>query len=329
MRVYHDSDADPGLIKTRNVALIGYGSQGRSQALNLRDSGVKHLKIGVRSGSPSAKKAAGDGLEISSMADAAKWADVIVMLTPDETQAEIYAKDIAPNLKQGASLAFAHGFNVRFGFITPRADLDVWEIAPKDTGAKMRERYEEGQGVACLAAVHQDASKNALKLALSYGAAIGAGRAGITETTFAEECEADLFGEQAVFFGGVVPLMRAGFETMVEAGYPPEMAYFRCVQQVKLVTDAIAARGIAGMNEIISNTAEYGGYVAGPKLVTAETKKEMKRLLDDIRSGAFAKAWMEENKNGASWFRAEHEKAAKHPMEPVGAAVRASLKPKP
>jgi ketol-acid reductoisomerase len=324
MRVYYDKDTDFSLLKNKKIAIIGYGSQGRAQALNLRDSGMT-VCVALRPESLSTVKAQEEKLDIMTIDEAAAWADIVMVLAPDEVQAEIYTQDIEPNIKPGASLAFAHGFNVHFGFITPRADLDVWEIAPKDTGARVRSEYERGHGVPCLVAVHQDVTGKAKDLALAYGSAIGAGRVGITETTFAEECEVDLFGEQAVFFGGLVPLMRTAFETMVEAGYPPEMAYFRCVQQVKLVTDAVCARGIAGMNQMISNTAEYGGYIAAPRLITPETKKEMQRLLTDIKSGAFARAWMHENKTSGKNFKAMRAKEAAHPIEQAGEAVRKNL----
>jgi len=325
MRVYYDADADLGLIRNKKIAIVGFGSQGRSQALNLRESGVKNLRVALKPGSASIAKAKQAKFTVTTVKEAAAWADIIMLLAPDELQAEIYKKDIAPYLKKGASLAFSHGFNVHFGFIKPRKDLDVWEVAPKDTGAKVRERYQEGSGVPCLVAVHQNVSSKAFDLTLAYASAIGAGRVDITKTSFREECEVDLFGEQAVFFGGVVPLMRAAFETMVEDGYPPEMAYFRCVHQVKLVTDAIAARGIAGMNRMISNTAEYGGYVAGPRLITKDTKKEMKRLLKEIQNGTFARAWMAENKSGQKRFKALRAQAAKHPLEKAGEMVRRSM----
>lgn len=324
MKTYYDKDAKLSLIRSKNVAVVGYGSQGRSQALNLRDSGVKNLRVALPPKSKSVAKAKRDGFTVMTPAKAAAWADIVMVLAPDEKQAELYKKDLAPNMKNGASLAFGHGFNVHFGFIKPRADVDVWEIAPKDTGAKMRSEYESGSGVPCLVAVHQNKTGQAKALALAYGAAIGAGRAGITETTFREECEVDLFGEQAVFFGGLLPLMRAAFETMVEAGYPPEMAYFRCVHQVKLVTDAVCAYGPAGLSKVISNTAEYGGYVASQKIITKDTKRAMKKLLGDIQSGAFARRWMKENNDGLKHFMAERCNAAKHPVEKAGAKFRGS-----
>jgi ketol-acid reductoisomerase len=325
MRVYHDSDCDLNLIRDKKIAIVGYGSQGRAHALNLRDSGAKHVRVALKAGSGSAVKAKAEKFEVMTVADAAKWADVIVLLTPDETQAEIYANEIAPNIKQGASLVFAHGFNVHFGFIQLRKDLDCWMVAPKEVGPVVRSEYEKGGGVAGLVAVHQDASGQAKPLALSYGAALGCGRAGIFETSFGEECEVDLFGEQAVLFGGLPPLMRAGFETLVEAGYAPEIAYFKCVQQVKLVADAIAVRGISGMNGIISNTAEYGGYIAEPQLITDATRKEMQRLLADIKSGTFAKQWMNENKTGGKFLEDQRKKISSHPLEAIGARLRAMI----
>ncbi len=322
MRTYTDTDADLSLIKGKKIAVIGYGSQGHAQALNLRDSGVKNIRIGLKPNSKSAAIAKAAKFEVISIAEAAKWADVVALLTPDETQAEIYKKHIAPNLKKGASLVFAHGFNVHFKFIKPRADLDVWMVAPKEVGPVVRSEYQKGGGVPCLIAVHKNSSGKAKALALSYALALGCGSKGIFETTFGDECEVDLFGEQAVLFGGLPPLMRAGFETLVESGYAPEMAYFKCVQQVKLVADAIAARGISGMNEIISNTAEYGGYIAEKSLVTKKTKKKMKRLLKNIQSGKFARAWMKENNTGLKFFAAQHKKTAKHKMEAVGKKLR-------
>lgn len=322
MRAYYASDADVRLIASKKVAVIGYGSQGHAHALNLRDSGVKNIRIGLRKNSKSALKAKAAKFEVVNIAEAAKWADIVVLLTPDETQAAMYKKDIAPNIKKGASLVFAHGFNVHFKFIKPKPDLDVWMVAPKEVGPVVRSEYQKGVGVPCLLAVHKNASGNAKKLALAYASVLGCGSKGIFETTFREECEVDLFGEQAVLFGGLPPLMRAAYETLVESGYAPEMAYFKCVQQVKLVADAIALHGISGMNDIISNTAEYGGYIAEKKLVTPQTKKEMKKLLKNIQSGKFAKQWMQENKTGLKFFAAQHKKAATHKMESVGKKLR-------
>ncbi|NVO15745.1 MAG: ketol-acid reductoisomerase [Rhodoplanes sp.] len=322
MRVYYDRDADLNLIKTKKVAIVGFGSQGHAHALNLRDSGVKNVAVALRKGSASAKKAEAAGLPVMTVAEAAKWADVMMMLTPDELQADIYAAEIAPNIREGAALMFAHGLNVHFNLIDPKKDIDVLMIAPKGPGHTVRAEYERGAGVPCLLAIHQDASGNAHDIGLSYGSAIGGGRAGIIETTFQEECETDLFGEQAVLCGGVVELMKAAFETLVEAGYAPEMAYFECVHEMKLIVDLIYEGGIATMNYSISNTAEYGEYKSGPRLVTAETKAEMKKVLDDIQSGAFVKDWMLENKVNQASFKAMRAKMAKHPIEEVGAKLR-------
>jgi ketol-acid reductoisomerase len=296
MRVYYDRDADLNLIKGKNVAIIGYGSQGFAHALNLKESGVPNVAVALRKGSTSAAKAEGAGLKVMEVAEAAKWADVVMMLTPDELQGEIYANDLAPNLKQGAALLFAHGLNIHFNLIEPRKDLDVAMVAPKGPGHTVRGEYLKGGGVPCLIAVHQNASGNAHELGLSYASAIGGGRAGIIETTFREECETDLFGEQVVLCGGLVELIRAGFETLTEAGYAPEMAYFECLHEVKLIVDLIYEGGIANMNYSVSNTAEYGEYVTGPRIVTPATKAEMKRVLEDIQSGKFTRDWMLENK---------------------------------
>ena len=268
MRVYYDSDADINLIKGKKVAVVGYGSQGHAHVLNLRDSGVKEIAVALRPGSATAKKAEGEGVKVMSVAEAAKWADVLMMLTPDELQAEIYKNDIADNIRPGAALLFAHGLNVHFALIEPRKDIDVLMVAPKGPGHTVRGEYLKGGGVPCLIAVHQDASGNAHDIGLSYASAIGGGRSGIIETTFKEECETDLFGEQAVLCGGLVELIRAGFETLVEAGYAPEMAYFECLHEVKLIVDLIYEGGIANMNYSISNTAEWGEYVTGPRIIT-------------------------------------------------------------
>ena len=325
MRVYYDSDADLNLIKGKKVAVVGYGSQGHAHILNLRDSGVKEVAVALREGSPSAKKAEGEGLKVMSVADAAKWADVVMMLTPDELQADIYNKDLAPNMKNGAALLFAHGLNVHFNLIEPRKDLDVLMVAPKGPGHTVRSEYKRGGGVPCLIAIHQDASGNAHDLGLSYASAIGGGRAGVIETSFREECETDLFGEQVVLCGGLVELIRAGFETLTEAGYAPEMAYFECLHEVKLIVDLIYEGGIANMNYSISNTAEYGEYVTGPRIITAATKAEMKRVLDDIQSGKFTRDWMLENKVNQTSFKATRARVNAHPIEDVGAKLRAMM----
>ena len=321
MRVYYDRDADINLIKNKRVAIIGFGSQGHAHALNMRDAGVKDVAIAARPGA-SAKKAEAAGFEVMTTANASKWADVLMCVVPDELQADLYKSDMAPNLREGAALCFAHGFNIHFRLIEPRADLDIVMVAPKGPGHTVRSEFQRGGGVPCLLAVHQDASGNAHDLGLAYASVIGGGRAGIIETTFREECETDLFGEQSVLCGGLVELIRAGFETLVEAGYAPEMAYFECLHEVKLIVDLIYEGGIANMNYSISNTAEYGEYVTGPRIVTAETKAEMKRVLNDIQAGKFARDWMLENKVNQTSFKATRAKLAAHPIEEVGAKLR-------
>ncbi len=325
MRVYYDQDADLNLIKNKKIAIIGYGSQGHAHAANLRDSGCKEVRVGLRSDSISVAKAKAAKFEVMTPADAAAWAEIVMILTPDELQAEIYAADIAPNLKHGASLVFAHGFNVHFQLIEPRADMDVWMVAPKGPGHTVRGEYQKGGGVPCLVAVHQNASGKAFDLALAYASAVGGGRSGIIETNFREECETDLFGEQAVLCGGVSHLIQAGFETLVEAGYAPEMAYFECLHEVKLIVDLIYEGGIANMRYSISNTAEYGDYVTGPRIITDETKKEMKRVLTDIQTGKFARDWMLENKAGKPSFKAKRRLSAEHPIEAIGGKLRAMM----
>ena len=325
MRVYYDSDADINLIKGKKVAVVGYGSQGHAHVLNLRDSGVKEIAVALRPGSATAKKAEGEGVKVMSVAEAAKWADVLMMLTPDELQAEIYKNDIADNIRPGAALLFAHGLNVHFALIEPRKDIDVLMVAPKGPGHTVRGEYLKGGGVPCLIAVHQDASGNAHDIGLSYASAIGGGRSGIIETTFKEECETDLFGEQAVLCGGLVELIRAGFETLVEAGYAPEMAYFECLHEVKLIVDLIYEGGIANMNYSISNTAEWGEYVTGPRIITPETKAEMKRVLTDIQTGKFTSEWMQEYKAGAARFKGIRRVNDAHQIEEVGAKLRAMM----
>ncbi len=325
MRVYYDQDADIGLIKSKKVVIVGYGSQGHAHAMNLKDSGAENVVIALREGSSSAPKAQAAGFEVMSVADASAWGDVIMMLTPDELQAEIYAADIADNIRAGSALAFAHGLNVHFNLIEPRSDIDVFMVAPKGPGHTVRGEYVKGGGVPCLIAVHQDASGNAHDIGLSYASGVGGGRSGIIETTFKEECETDLFGEQAVLCGGLVELIRAGFETLTEAGYAPEMAYFECLHEVKLIVDLIYEGGIANMNYSISNTAEYGEYVTGPRIVTSETKAEMKRVLDDIQSGRFTRDWMLENKAHQASFKATRRRNAEHSIEEVGANLRAMM----
>ena len=325
MRVYYDRDADVNLIKSKKVAIIGYGSQGHAHALNLKDSGVKELAVGLRPGSAAASKAEGAGLKVMTPADAAKWADVVMVLTPDEGQADLYYKDLAANMREGAALAFAHGLNVHFNLIEPRKDIDVFMVAPKGPGHTVRGEYLKGGGVPTLVAVAQNVTGNAFEIALSYASANGGGKGGIIETTFKEECETDLFGEQAVLCGGLVELIRAGFETLVEGGYAPEMAYFECLHEVKLIVDLIYEGGIANMNYSISNTAEYGEYVTGPRIITAETKAEMKKVLEDIQTGRFTRDWMLENKVHQASFKAVRARNAAHPIEEVGAKLRGMM----
>jgi ketol-acid reductoisomerase len=325
MRVYYDRDADINLIKAKKVAIVGYGSQGHAHALNLKDSGVKDVIVALRKGSQGVAKAEGAGLKVMEVADAAKIADVIMMLTPDELQADIYRDSLHGNMKKGSALMFAHGLNVHFNLIEPRADLDVGMVAPKGPGHTVRGEYQKGGGVPCLVAIHQDKSGSAHDLFLSYASAVGGGRSGIIETTFKEECETDLFGEQAVLCGGLVELIRAGFETLVEAGYAPEMAYFECLHEVKLIVDLIYEGGIANMNYSISNTAEYGEYVSGPRVVTPETKAEMKRILTDIQTGRFTRDWMTECKAGQPSFKATRRLNDAHQIEEVGAKLRAMM----
>jgi len=326
MKVYYDKDADISLIKSKKVAIVGYGSQGHAHAANLKDSGVKELKVALKFGSKSIEKAKAAGFNVVTPEEAAKWADVLMILAPDEFQADLWEKDLKNNMKQGAALAFAHGLNIHFKLIEPRPDLDVWMVAPKGPGHTVRGEYVKGGGVPCLVAIYQDKSGKAKDTALSYASAIGGGRSGIIETTFKDECETDLFGEQAVLCGGVTALIQAGFETLVEAGYPPEMAYFECLHEMKLIVDLIYEGGIANMRYSISNTAEYGDYVSGPRVITAETKKEMKRILADIQSGKFAKEFMGDRATqGPHKLEKFREAAAKHPIEETGAKMRAMM----
>lgn len=326
MHVYYDHDADLKLIQSKKVAIVGYGSQGHAHAQNLRDSGVKDIKVALREGSSSAKKAKEAGFDVLAPAEAAKWADVVMVLAPDENQAEIYKTQLHDNLKENASLIFAHGFNVHFQLIEPRADLDVWMVAPKGPGHTVRAEYTKGGGVPCLIAVQQDASGNSRELALSYASAMGGGKSGIIETTFREECETDLFGEQAVLCGGLTSLIQAGFETLIEAGYAPEMAYFETVHEVKLIVDLIYEGGIANMRYSISNTAEYGDYVTGERVVPKErTKAEMKRVLEDIQTGTFASNWMNENAAGSPFLKAKRRLSFEHPVEQTGGELRAMM----
>src|ERR1043166_7553730 len=325
MRVYYDRDADINLIKGKKVAIVGYGSQGHAHALNLKDSGVKDVSIALRKGSASAKKAEAAGFQVLEVAEAAKWADLVMMLTPDELQGDIYREQLHDNMKKGAALVFAHGLNVHFNLLDPRADLDVLMIAPKGPGHTVRSEYQRGGGVPCLIAIAKDISGNAHDLGLSYASAIGGGRAGIIETTFKEECETDLFGEQVVLCGGLVELIKGGYETLVEAGYAPEMAYFECLHEVKLIVDLIYEGGIANMNYSISNTAEWGEYQTGPRIITDETKKEMRRVLKDIQTGKFTTEWIRENKAGQPSFKAIRRVNDAHPIEEVGEKLRGMM----
>lgn len=324
MKVYYDKDCDLSLIKNRNVTIVGYGSQGHAHAQNLSDSGVK-VTVGLRRGGSSWHKAEGAGLAVKDIAESVKGADVVMVLLPDETIPEVYEQDIAPNLKEGASIAFAHGFNIHYGQVKPRADLDVWMVAPKAPGHTVRSTYKAGGGVPQLIAIYQDKSGRARDLALSYAMANGGGRAGIIETTFREETETDLFGEQAVLCGGVVDLVKAGFETLVEAGYAPEMAYFECMHELKLIVDLMYEGGIGNMNYSISNNAEYGEYVTGPKVVNASSKAAMKAALTDIQTGEYAKSFLLESKVGGPTLQSRRRLTAEHPIEQVGAKLRAMM----
>ena len=324
MKVYYDKDTDLSLIKGKNVAIIGYGSQGHAHAQNLNDSGVK-VTVGLRKGGASWDKVAKAGLKVAEVADAVRAADVVMILLPDENIADVYKNDVEPHIREGASLAFAHGFNVHYGQVTPRADLDVWMVAPKAPGHTVRNTYTQGGGVPHLVAVYADKTGKARDLALSYAAANGGGKAGIIETNFREETETDLFGEQAVLCGGAVELIKAGFETLTEAGYAPEMAYFECLHELKLIVDLIYEGGIANMNYSISNNAEYGEYVTGPKIVTDETKKAMKQALKDIQTGEYAKSFILENRAGAPTLLSRRRLNAEHPIEIVGEKLRAMM----
>ena len=322
MKMFYEKDSNVNLIKEKKVAIFGYGSQGHAHALNLKDSGVKNVVVALREGSSSIKKAEKEGLKVMSLSDAAAWADVVMVLTPDELQASIYKNHIEQRMRQGTSLAFAHGLNIHFNLINSRKDLDVFMVAPKGPGHLVRSEYQRGGGVPCLMAVHKDSSGKARDLAMSYACAVGGGRSGIIETTFKDECETDLFGEQTILCGGLVELIKNGFETLFEAGYPPEMAYFECLHEVKLIVDLIYEGGIANMNYSISNTAEYGEYVSGKKIVDPKTKERMKEVLKDIQSGKFAKQWMDECKGGQKNFLKMREELAKHPIEKVGKKLR-------
>ena len=324
MTIYYDKDADLSLIQRRKVAIIGYGSQGHAHANNLQDSGVQ-VVVGLREGSTSWAKAEAAGLNVQDVGSAVRGADVVMILAPDETQGDLYRSDIEPNIQSGAALAFAHGFNIHFGQITPRADLDVIMIAPKGPGHLVRSTYQQGGGVPSLIAIFQDQSGQAKDLSLSYAAANGGGRAGVIETSFREETETDLFGEQAVLCGGATALIQAGFDTLVEAGYAPEMAYFECLHELKLIVDLIYEGGIANMRYSISNTADYGDFSRGPRIVTDETRKEMKKILSEIQNGEFAREWMGENRTGASVLKAKRRIARSHPIEEVGERLRGMM----
>ena len=324
MKVFYDKDCDLKLIKGRKVAIIGYGSQGHAHAQNLNDSGIK-VSVGVRKGGPSWDKVKKAGLKAEEIAAAVKGADFVMMLMPDEHIAATYKSEVEPNIKKGATLAFAHGFNVHYGQVSPREDLDVVMIAPKAPGHTVRSTYAQGGGVPMLVAIHQDKTGVARDMALSYACAIGGGRAGIIETNFREETETDLFGEQTVLCGGTVELIKAGFETLVEAGYAPEMAYFECLHELKLIVDLIYEGGIANMNYSISNNAEFGEYLTGPKMINAQTKQVMKQVLADIQSGEYAKQFILENRAGAPTLLSRRRMMAEHPIEQVGEQLRAMM----
>jgi ketol-acid reductoisomerase len=321
MKIYYDKDADLSLIKRKRVAIIGYGSQGHAHANNLKDSGVK-VTVGLRKNGASWTKAKRAGIPVKEVGDAVAGADVVMILLPDEHQADVYAAEIAPNIKNGATLGFAHGFNIHFKQIEPRADLDVIMIAPKGPGHLVRSTYTQGGGVPSLIAVYQDPGKKGRDVALSYAAAIGAARAGVIETTFREECETDLFGEQAVLCGGLTALIQAGYDTLVDAGYAPEMAYFECLHEVKLIVDLIYEGGIANMRYSVSNTAEYGDFTRGPRLINDQVRAEMKRILHEIQTGRFALEFILENRAGAPVLKAMRRNAAQHSVEIVGAKLR-------
>ena len=324
MKVYYDKDADIEIIRAKKVAVIGYGSQGHAHSQNLKESGV-NVVVGLRKDGASWKKAETAGLKVMDVASAVKQADVVMILVPDELQGDLYKNEIGQNLKKGAYLAFAHGFNIHFGQIVPDAGINIFMVAPKGPGHLVRHEYTKGNGVPTLIAVHQDPSKNTKDVALAYASAIGGGRAGIIETTFKDETETDLFGEQAVLCGGATALIMAGYETLIEAGYPEEMAYFECLHELKLIVDLIYEGGISNMRYSISNTAQYGDLTRGPRIVTEETKKEMKKILAEIQSGSFAKEWMLENKANKPVFTALTRKGQEHPIEKVGEKLRAMM----
>jgi ketol-acid reductoisomerase len=325
MRVYYDQDCNFNRLKDMKIAVVGYGSQGHAHAANLRDSGCEHVRVALRPESASNKKAQAAGFETSSVEDAAQWADIVMMATPDELHKDIYEQSIRGNMKSGAAIAFAHGFSVHFHLVEPPADVDVFMVAPKGPGHTVRSEYARGAGVPCLAAVEQDHTGNAFALALAYASGLGGGRSGIIETSFREECETDLFGEQAVLCGGLTRLIRAGYETLVEAGYTPEMAYFECLHEVKLIVDLMYEGGMANMRYSISNTAEYGDYTRGDRIVGPEVKAEMKRVLDDIQSGQFTREWMLDNQVGQTSFKTMRRRHAEHEIETVGKRLRGMM----
>ena len=322
MKVYYDKDSDLDLIKSKNIAIIGYGSQGHAHALNLKDSGVDNIVIGLKNGSKSRAKAEADNFKVLNVIEAAKWADICMILVPDELQADLYQNELVDNLKEGSAMLFAHGLSIHFQLIDPRKDLDIFMIAPKGPGHTVRAQYQSGGGVPCLIAIHQDQSGNALELGLSYASAIGGGRSGIIQTTFKEECETDLFGEQAVLCGGLSALIQAGYETLVEAGYSPEMAYFECLHEVKLIVDLIYEGGIANMRYSISNTAEYGDLTRGRRVIDDNTKQEMKKILKEIQTGKFVRDWILECKSGQLNFKAERKIQKSKNIEEVGNKLR-------
>ncbi|HEX5060730.1 MAG TPA: ketol-acid reductoisomerase [Kofleriaceae bacterium] len=322
--IYYDKDADLSLIRGKRVAIVGYGSQGHAHALNLSDSGVA-VRVGLPPTSRSLARAKAAGVEVAPVNEVAAWADVVMVLAPDTVQAKLYENEIAPHLNAGKTLMFAHGFNIRYGTITPRNDIDVSMIAPKGPGHRVRETYRDGNGVPALMAVHQDATGTARHTALSYASAIGAGRAGVLETTFAEETETDLFGEQAVLCGGVSALVKSAFETLTAAGYQPEVAYFECLHELKLIVDLMYRGGLSYMRYSVSDTAEYGDYVSGPRVVDPRVKETMKKVLDEIQNGAFAKRWIEENQTGRRWFEEERKRETQHQIEEVGTQLRSMM----
>ena len=325
MKVYYDSDADISLIKNKKVAIIGYGSQGHAHALNLKDSGVSDIVVGLREGSDSKKKGESDGLKVLTVSEASSSADVVMILVPDELQADLYVNEIEKNIKEGSALLFAHGLAIHFQLIEPRKDIDIFMIAPKGPGHTVRSQYVDGGGGPCLIAIHQDFTGNAIEVGLSYASAIGGGRSGIIQTTFKEECETDLFGEQAVLCGGLTALIQNGFETLVEAGYAPEMAYFECLHEVKLIVDLIYEGGIANMRYSISNTAEYGDLTRGPRVINNNTKREMKKILNEIQTGKFARDCILECKSGQLNFKADRRIQQNKQIEDVGRKLRSMM----